>query len=51
MKLLYPEEHDSINYFTGQGFYGSQQNFKTEPNIFDTIESFLIKMHNMGLSN
>ena len=45
MKLLSPEEHNSINYFTGQGFYRFPQDFRTEPNIFDTRESFLIKMH------
>ncbi len=45
-KLLSPEEQDAINYFTGQGFYSSQQDFKTKPNIFDTRETFLLKMHN-----
>ena len=44
MKLLSPQERDAINYFTGQGFYRSQQDFRTKPNIFDTRESFLIKM-------
>ena len=51
MKLLSPEEHDAINYFTGQGLYRSQQDFRTEPNIFDTRESFLIKMHNESNRN
>jgi len=51
MRLLSPQEHDAINYFTGQGFYRSQQNFRTEPNIFDTRESFLIKMHNESNRN
>ena len=51
MRLLSPEEHDAINYFTGQGFYRSQQDFRTEPNIFDTRESFLIKMHNESNRN
>jgi len=51
MKLLSPEEHDPINYFTGQGFYRSQQDFRTEPNIFDTRESFLIKMHDESNRN
>lgn len=51
MKLLSPKELDAINYFRGQGFYRSQQNFKTEPNRFDTRESFLIKMHNESKRN
>ena len=51
MRLLSPEEHDAINYFTGQGFYRSQQDFRTELNIFDTRESFLIKMHNESNRN
>ena len=51
MRLLSPEEHDAINYFIGQGLYRSQQYFRTEPNIFDTRESFLIKMHNESNRN
>jgi hypothetical protein len=51
MKLLSPQERDAINYFTGQGFYRSQQDFRTEPNIFDTRESFLIKMHDESNRN
>ena len=45
-KLLSPQEKDAINYFTGQDFYSSQQDFRTQPNVFDTRESLLIKMHN-----
>jgi hypothetical protein len=33
-KLLSPEEEDAINYFTGQLFYRSQQDFRTKPNMF-----------------
>ena len=51
MKLLSPQELDAINYFTGQGFYRSQQDFITKPNIFDTRESFLIKMHDESNRN
>jgi hypothetical protein len=50
-KLLSTEEQDAINYFTGQGFYDSQQDVRTEPNIFDTRESFLFKMHNESNRN
>lgn len=51
MRLLSPEEHDAINYFTGQDFYRSQQDFRTESNIFDNIEFFLIKMYNESNRN
>ena len=51
MRFLFPQEHDAINYFIGQGFYRSKQDFRTEPNIFDTRESFLIKMHNESNRN
>ena len=51
MKLLSPQERDAINYFTGQGFYRSEQDFRTKPNIFDTRESFLIKMHDESNRN
>jgi hypothetical protein len=50
-KLLSPHEQDAINYFTGQVFYRSQQDFRTKPNIFDTRESFLLKMHNESNRN
>jgi len=50
-KLLSPEEQDAINYFTGQGFYRSQQDFRAEANIFDTRESFLLKMQNESNQN
>jgi hypothetical protein len=50
-KLLSPEEQDAINYFTGQVFYRSQQDFRTKPNMFDTRESFLFKMHNESNRN
>ena len=45
MKLLSPQEHQAINYFTGQCFYSSYQHFRTKPNIFYTRESFLINVH------
>ena len=51
MKLLSPQELDAINYFTGQDFYRSQQDFRTKPNISDTRESFLIKMHDESNRN
>jgi hypothetical protein len=50
-KLLSPEEQDAINYFTGQAFYRSQQDFRTKPNMFDIRESFLLKMHDESNRN
>ena len=40
------EEVDAINYFHGKGFYAKEQDPSVKPNIFDTRQSFLIKMHN-----
>ena len=34
-----------MNYFHGKGFYAEAQNPKTKPNILDTRQSFLMKMH------
>ena len=39
------EELDAINYFEGTGIYAKYQDPKTKPNIFDTRQSFLLKMH------
>ena len=40
------EEVDAINYFHGKGFYAKEQDPSSKPNIFDTRQSFLLKMHN-----
>ena len=40
------EEVDAINYFHGKGFYAKAQDSSMKPNIFDTRQSFLMKMHN-----
>ena len=45
------EELDAISYFQGTGFYSKQQDPKVKPNIFDTRQSFLVKMHNYKLRN
>ena len=43
---LYSEEElDSINYFKGKGCYARYQDPSAAPNIFDTRQSFLLKMH------
>ena len=39
------EELDAISYFKGTGFYAKQQDPKMKPNIFDTRQTFLLKMH------
>jgi len=39
------EEQDAVDYFNGTGIYTKYQDIKTKPNIFDTRQSFLRKMH------
>ena len=34
-----------MDYFQGTGFYARQQDPKMKPNIYDTRQSFLLKMH------
>jgi len=43
--LYSKEELDAISYFQGTGFYIKHQNPKVKSNIFDTRQSFLLKMH------
>ena len=45
-QLLSTEEKDAIAYFQGTGFYAYCQKLEERPNIFDTRETFLLKMHN-----
>ena len=45
------EELNAIDYFHGTGFYANQQHPKVKPNIFDTRQSFLLKMHDRVLRN
>ena len=45
------EELDAMNYFQGTGFYITYQDPKVKPNIFDTRQSFLLKMHDDKLRN
>lgn len=45
------EELDAINYFHGTGFYKKHQNPEVKPNIFDTRQTFLLKMHDPILRN
>ena len=41
-----PEEKDAIAYFQRTGFYKYYQKIEKRPNIYDTRETFLLKMHN-----
>ena len=45
------EELDAMDYFQGTGFYAKQQDPKVKQNIFDTRQSFLLKMHDDKLRN
>ena len=45
-KFFSPEEKDAIAYFQGRGFYADCQRLEERPNVFDTRETFLLKMHN-----
>lgn len=42
---LTADEQDAINYVKGTGVYENYQKLTTAPNIFDTRQSFLLKMH------
>lgn len=39
------QELDAMAYFYGTGFYKNEQDSKQKPNIFDTRQTFLKKMH------
>ena len=49
VQIIQLQEHelqlDAINYFHGTGFYQKHQDLEVKPNIFDTRQSFLRKMH------
>lgn len=45
------EELDAIAYFEGTGKYAEYQDLRTKPNIFDSRQSFLLKMHDESLRN
>lgn len=45
------EELDAMDYFQGTGFYAKHQDPKVKQNIFDTRQSFLLKMHDDKLRN
>jgi hypothetical protein len=45
------EELDAIDYFQGTSFYQKYQDLELKPNIFDTRQTFLFKMHDPILRN
>ena len=45
------EELDAMDYLQGTGFYAKHQDPKVKQNIFDTRQSFLLKMHDDRLRN
>ena len=42
------KELDAINYFEGKSFYARCQDPSVAPNIYDTRQSFLLKMHDIS---
>ena len=40
-----------MDYFNGTGFYQKEQDPTRKPNIFDTRQTFLLKMHDDKLRN
>ena len=49
--LYIKEELDAIDYFHGTGSYKKYQDPAMKPNIFDTRQTFLFKMHDPVLRN
>ena len=45
------KELDARSYFQGTGFYSKYQDSKVKPDIFDTRQSFLVKLHDYKLRN
>lgn len=45
------EELDAISYFQGTGIYEQYQDPKLKPNLLDTRQTFLLKMHDPVLRN
>ena len=50
-KLYTKEELDARDYFQGNGIYAKYQDKREKYNIFDTRQSFLLKMHDDKLRN
>ncbi len=50
-KFYTKEELDTRDYFQGNGIYAKYQDKREKYNIFDTRQSFLLKMHDDKLRN
>ena len=50
-KFYTKEELDAMDYFQGNGIYAKYQDTREKNNIFDTRQSFLLKMHDDKLRN
>ena len=50
-KFYTKEELDALDYVNGKGVYAKYQDKKEKYNIFDTRQSFLLKMHDEQLRN
>ena len=50
-KNHYTKEELDADYFQGNGIYAKYQDKRTKQNIFDTRQSFLLKMHDNKLRN
>ena len=48
-KYYTKQELDSINYFNRKGFYKQKQHLDNKSSIYDTRDSFLLKMCNSKL--
>ena len=44
-------ELDTMNYFHGTGFYQQYQDLELKSNIFDTRQTFLLKIQDLVLRN
>lgn len=50
-KFYTKEERDAMDYFQGNGIYAKYQDKREKYNIFDTRQSFLLKMHDDKFRN
>ena len=50
-KFYTKEERDAMDYLQGNGIYAKYQDKREKYNIFDTRQSFLLKMHDDKFRN
>ena len=51
LKYYTKEELNAVDYFQGNGIYAKYQDKREKYKIFDTRQSFLLKMHDDKLRN